>query len=138
VQRLAIIASVAGALVTACSDKPAEPTTCTCTPSNTGKVKGRNADAPLTGESLLAALRRHEQDVRLKRTPRDIKVADDELRFQIIDFCQPCSDWVNDRMTMEEMFPFERLGDAKSAVCMGLVLRDGTTVYGSTRPPACR
>jgi hypothetical protein len=121
----------------ACGGKPADAT-CTCTPGNSGKVKGPRDAEPMTGESLLAALRRHKQDVDLKKTPRDIKVTDDEVRFQIIDFCQPCADWVNDRMTMEEMFPLERLGDAKSAVCMGLVLRDGSTVYGSTRPPACR
>ena len=123
-------------LVSACESKPAE-TKCTCTPDNVGKVKGRD-DAPMTGESLLAALRRHKQDVALKRTPRDIKIADDELRFRILDFCQPCSDWVQDRMSMEEMFPLDRLDDATRAVCMGLVLRDGTTVYGSTRPAACR
>jgi hypothetical protein len=119
-------------------DKPAEPTVCTCTPGNTGRVKGRHDAAPLTGESLLAALRKHAQDVRLNKNPRDIKVADDELRFQIIDYCSPCEAWVNDRMTMEEMFPLDKLGDAKTAVCMGLVLRDGTTVYGATRPSACR
>ena len=39
---------------------------------------------------------------------------------------------------LEEMFPLDRLDDAAGAVCMGLVLRDGTTVYGGTRPRACR
>ncbi len=124
-------------LVSACDSKPAD-SKCTCTPDNIGKVKGPHDEAPITGESLLAALRRHQRDVSLKRTPRDIKIADDELRFRIIDFCQPCSDWVADRMTMEEMFPLERLDDATRAVCMGLVLRDGTTLYGSTRPAGCR
>lgn len=122
----------------ACSSKPPEPTTCTCTPGNTGRIKGKHDATPLTGESLLAALHQHAQDVRLGKNPRDIKVRDDELRFQIIDFCSPCEAWVNDRMTMEEMFPLDRLGDAKSAVCMGLVLRDGTVAYGATRPSACR
>jgi hypothetical protein len=123
-------------LVCACESKPVD-SKCTCTPENTGKVKGHD-EGPMTGESLLAALRRHKRDVDLRRTPRDIKIADDELRFRILDFCQPCSDWVQDRMTMEEMFPLDRLDDATRAVCMGLVLRDGTTIYGSTRPAACR
>ena len=39
---------------------------------------------------------------------------------------------------MEDMFPLARLDDAASAVCLGLVLYDGTTVYGNARPPACR
>ena len=93
---------------------------------------------PLDGPALVAALRRHVRDVRLGKEARDIKVLDDELRFAIIDFCSPCGGWVADRMTIEEMFALERLDDAQSAVCMGLVLRDGTTVYGSTRPAACR
>jgi hypothetical protein len=43
-----------------------------------------------------------------------------------------------ERMTMEEMFPRHRLGGAKRAVYMGLVLRDGTIAYGDARPRACR
>jgi hypothetical protein len=118
--------------------KADEPATCTCTPDNVGRVKGRHAAAPLTGDTLLAALRTHVQDVRLNKERRDIKIADDELRFQIIDYCQPCASWVEDRMTMEEMFPLDRIDDARTAVCMGFVLRDGSTIYGSTRPRACR
>ncbi len=129
---------LAALLVIGCSSKPAEPETCTCTPTNIGRIRGPGISEPMTGNSLLAALRRHAQDVRLGKTPRNIKVADDELRFQIIDFCSPCEAWVNDRMTMEEMFPLDRLDDATSAVCMGLVLRTGSTVYGETRPKACR
>lgn len=128
---------LAALLVIGCGGKAAEPETCTCTPTNTGRVRGPGGSDPLTGTSLLAALRRHAQDVRLGKTPRDIKVADDELRFQIIDFCSPCQAWVNDRMTMEEMFPLVRLDDATSAVCMGLVLGNGSTVYGEARPKAC-
>jgi hypothetical protein len=136
VHRIAFLALPAAV---ACGGKPAEPAVCTCTPSNTGRITGQRAgEAPLTGESLLAALHKHAQDVRLNKNPRDIKVADDQLRFQIIDFCSPCESWVNDRMTMEQMFPLERLGEARSAVCMGLVLRDGTTAWGTTRPAACR
>ena len=108
---------------------------CACTPGNTAHIRSGAAPA-ITGESLVAALRRHRQDVTLGRPPRDIKLTDDQLRFAIIDFCQPCGGWVDDRMTMEAMFPLDRLDDATSAVCMGLVLRDGTTVYGSARP--CR
>ena len=125
-------------LAIGCSSKPPEPEACTCTPTNTGRIRGPGASESLTGTSLLAALRRHAQDVRLRKTPRDIKVADDELRFQIIDFCSPCEAWVNDRMTMEEMFPLDRLDEVTRAVCMGLVLGTGSTVYGEARPKACR
>lgn len=129
--------AVALLLIIGCSGKQAEPETCTCTPGNTGRVR-KTGGEPLTGTSLLAALRTHAQDVRLGKTPRDIKVADDQLRFQIIDFCSPCEAWVNDRMTMEEMFPLDKLDDATGAVCMGLTLANGSTVYGETRPKACR
>jgi hypothetical protein len=121
-----------------CSKQADAPTTCTCTPGNTGRIRGAGGSEPLTGSSLLAALRKHAQDVRLGKNPRDIKVADDQLRFQIIDYCSPCEAWVDDRMTMEEMFPLDRLDDATGAVCMGLVLKDGSTVYGGTRPAVCR
>jgi len=40
---------------------------------------------------------------------RDIKVFDDELRFAILSFCQPCGGWVGDRLTIEAMFPLQRL-----------------------------
>ena len=93
---------------------------------------------PLDGRSLIAQLVRHRQLVRENRNPRDIKVFDDELRFAVLSFCQPCGSWVGDRLTIEAMFPLQRLDDAVDGVCMGLVLRDGTTVYGDARPPACR
>lgn len=111
---------------------------CTCTPSNVGRIKGLREDAPMTGVSLLGRLRRHASDVALGKNARDIKVIDDQLRFAIIDFCQPCAAWVGDRLTIEQMFPVAHLDDAASAVCMGLILRDGTTVYGDARPRACR
>lgn len=130
--------ALAALLVIGCGGKAAEPETCTCAPNNIGRIRGAGSTEPLTRTSLLAALRRHAQDVRLRKTPRDIKVADDELRFQIIDFCSPCEAWVDDRMTMEDMFPLDRLDDATGAVCMGLVLGNNTTVYGSARPAACR
>lgn len=92
----------------------------------------------LDGTSLLAKLRRHRSDVALQRPARDVKVFDDELRLQLTSFCDPCSDWIRDRLTIEDMFPLDRLDDAASGVCMGLVLRDGTTVYGDARPRGCR
>ena len=79
-----------------------------------------------------------ERDVEQHRNPRDIKVDDDELRLHVATFCQPCSDWVNDHATLEALFPLDRLDDAAGAVCLGLVLRDGTTAYGDARPRACR
>ncbi|MBA3451632.1 MAG: hypothetical protein H0T42_00890 [Deltaproteobacteria bacterium] len=88
--------------------------------------------------SLLTRLRRHRDDVAHGKNPRDIKVIDDQLRFAIIDFCQPCAHWVTDRLTVEEMFPIGRLDEAVRGVCMGLVLRDGATVYGDARPSSCR
>lgn len=92
----------------------------------------------MDGVSLLARLRRHKTDVSLGKNARDIKVIDDQLRFAIVDFCQPCPHWVGDRLTIEEMFPLGRLDEATRGVCMGLVLRDGTTVHGEARPSACR
>lgn len=123
-------------LASACRQEPATLPACTCTPGNVGRIKAPGDSRPLDGPALVAALRRHAQDVRLGKNPRDIKVVDDQLRFAIIDFCSPCGSWVADRMTMEQLFPLDRLDDATSAVCMGLVLRDGTTVYGSAKP--CR
>lgn len=92
----------------------------------------------MTGEELLAALRRHAQDVRLGKNSRDIKVVDDELRFTIASFCQPCGAWVGDAMRIDQMFPMDRLNEAVRGICLGLVLRDGTIAYGDARPPACR
>jgi hypothetical protein len=125
------------AIVAACRDTPVGDGVCRCTPGNRSRT--RLADGTfLDGAALLGKLRRHQRDVEQHRTPRDIKVFDDELRFAISNFCQPCGDWVEDRMTIEEMFPLSRLDDAATGICMGLVLRDGTTVYGDARPRACR
>src|SRR5688572_33109001 len=93
-------------LSAACSSPPEGP--CTCTPGNTARIVMPGAAAPLDGPALVAALRRHKQDVALGKNARDIKVLDDELRFAIIDFCSPCGGWVSDRATMEEMFPLDR------------------------------
>ena len=134
---IAWLAIVSAAFV-ACGGTRDEDAACTCTPGNVAHARSLGESAPMTGQSLLGALRKHKQDVSLGKNARDIKVADDQLRFAIIDFCQPCASWVADRMSMEDMFPLARLDDATSAVCMGLVLRDGTTVYGDDRPRACR
>jgi hypothetical protein len=126
------------ACAAACHDPgPADDTVCRCTPGNLSRT--RLADGTvLDGAALLGKLRRHAREVAEHRTPRDIKVLDDELRFAISNFCQPCGTWVGDRMTIEEMFPLRRLDDAVGAVCLGLVLHDGTTAYGDARPRACR
>jgi hypothetical protein len=122
----------------ACRGAPAEDAACTCTPGNASLIKGRGEAAPMDGEALLAKLRHHQQLVDQNTNPRAVKVFDDELRFAVGNFCQPCGDWVKDRMTIDDLFPMLRLGEARSAVCMGLVLRDGSTVYGDARPRACR
>lgn len=111
---------------------------CRCTPGNASQTRSVGEAAPMDGRALLERLRRHKRLVNENRNPRDIKVFDDELRHALLSFCQPCSAWVGERMTMEEMFPLHRLDDATSAVCMGLVLRDGTTAYGEARPRACK
>jgi len=126
------IAALAG-----CRGAPADDGVCRCAPDNRSRTRLRDGDY-LDGASLLAKLRRHRSDVALQRPARDVKMFDDELRLELTSFCQPCSDWVHDRMTIEDMFPLDRLDDAASGVCMGLVLRDGTTVYGSARPRVCR
>jgi hypothetical protein len=120
-----------------CRAKPADDAVCRCTPANASRTKLADGTS-LDGPGLLAKLRRHRHDVEQHRTPRDIKVFDDQLRFEISNFCQPCGDWIQDRMTIEDMFPLDRLDDATTSVCLGLVLRDGTTVYGDARPRACR
>jgi hypothetical protein len=125
------------ALPAGCRSAPPDDGVCRCTPGNRSRT--RSADGSFVdGAALLAKLRRHQRDVDQRRTPRDIKVDDDVLRYEISNFCQPCGDWVLDRMTMEDMFPLERLADAVDAVCLGLVLRDGTVAYGAARPRACR
>jgi hypothetical protein len=129
---LAALADLAG-----CRARPADDGVCRCTPGNLSRTRARDGTV-LDGPALLGKLRRHRRDVEQRRNPRDIKIDDDELRLELSSFCQPCSDWIRDRMTVEEMFPLSRLDDAASAVCLGLVLRDGTTVYGDVRPPACR
>jgi hypothetical protein len=121
----------------ACRSKPADDGVCRCTPGNRSGSKLGDGST-FDGNVLLGKLRRHRRDVEQHRNPRDIKVDDDELRLHVATFCQPCSDWVNDRATIEELFPVGRLDDAAGAVCLGLVLRDGTTAYGEARPPACR
>ena len=126
------------AVLAACHGEPAAGEACSCTPANASRTKTVNEDAPMDGVRLLARLRRHRADVAAARTPRDIKVQDDELRFAILEFCQPCGDWVTDRLTIEEMFPLARLDEATRGVCLGLVLPDGTTVWGDARPKNCR
>jgi hypothetical protein len=121
----------------ACRGK-ADDGVCRCTPGNVSRTRSVDEAAPMDGAGLLDKLRRHKRYVDEQRERRDIKLFDDELRYAILDFCQPCSAWVGERATMEEMFPLHRLDDATSAVCMGLVLRDGTTAYGDARPRACR
>jgi hypothetical protein len=135
--RLVLAAAVAAALGAACRDAPRDDASCRCTPANRSLARLPDGSV-LDGAALLGKLRRHKTDVSLHRPARDVKVFDDELRLELTGFCQPCSDWVADRMTIEEMFPLDRLDDAVDAVCMGLVLRDGTTAFGSTRPRACR
>lgn len=119
-------------------DRADDDGVCRCTPGNVSHTRSVDEAAPMDGVGLLAKLRRHQQLVDANRNPRDIKVFDDELRYAILDFCQPCGSWISERSTMEELFPLQRLGDATSAVCLGLVLRDGTTAYGDARPRACR
>jgi hypothetical protein len=125
------------AVVAGCRGEPTDDGACRCAPAN--RVRTRRPDgSALDGATLLASLRRHKRDVALKRPGRDVKLFDDELRLELTEFCQPCGDWVQDRMTIEDMFPLDRLDDAVAGVCMGLVLRDGTTAYGNARPRACR
>ena len=135
-RRLVATAALAAALVS-CRGAPTDDGTCRCAPAN--RARTRRADgSTLDGATLLSRLRRHKSDVALQRPGRDVKLLDDELRLELTEFCQPCSDWVKDRLTIEDMFPLDRLDDAAAGVCMGLVLRDGTTVYGNARPRACR
>jgi hypothetical protein len=125
-------------LLIACKSEPARDEPCSCTPANMSRTKTVHEDAPMDGVSLLQRLRRHVRDVAAGVNGRDIKVLDDELRFAMVEFCQPCGDWVPDRLTIEEMFPLKRLDQAVRGVCMGLVLQDGTTAWGGARPQNCR
>ncbi len=122
----------------ACRSPAADDEVCRCTPSNVSTTKSIDEAMPMDGAALVSRLRRHQRYLAEGKNPRAIKVYDDELRFAVLSFCQPCGAWVGDRMTIAEMFPLARLDEATRAVCMGLVLRDGTTVYGDARPPACR
>lgn len=121
-------------VLASCEDhaRPADDPACSCVPGNRSRTRLRDGTV-LDGAALLSRLRRHRADVAAHRTPRDIKVQDDELRFAVSNFCQPCGAWVGDRATIEELYPLARLDDAVDAVCMGLVLRDGTTAYGDAR-----
>jgi hypothetical protein len=134
---LAPVLTLAALSSAGCHAAPADDGVCRCTPENRARTKLTDGGY-LDSAGLVAKLRRHKSDVALQRPGRDVKVFDDQLRLELTDFCQPCSAWVADRLTVEEMFPLDRLDDATGAVCMGLVLRDGTTVYGSARPRACR
>ncbi|HWO19385.1 MAG TPA: hypothetical protein VNO30_11440 [Kofleriaceae bacterium] len=134
---LAAVASASAVALGACRSS-ADDGPCTCTPGNVSNTRSVADSAPMDGRALLERLRRHKRLVDENRNPRDIKVFDDELRHALLSFCQPCSSWVGERMTMEQMFPLHRLDYATSAVCMGLILRDGTTAYGEARPRSCR
>jgi hypothetical protein len=135
--RFCVLAALALAAGTGCRAAPADDGICRCTPQNRSRTRARDGGY-LDSAGLLGKLRRHKRDVALHRPGRDVKIFDDELRLELTSFCQPCSDWVGDRMTIEDMFPLDRLDDATGSVCMGLILGDGTTVYGNARPPACR
>ena len=137
VPSLARVLAHGRAMFAACKGASPERTACSCAPGNISHTRQRDGSY-MDGSALLDRLRRHRNDVAQHRTPRDIKVADDELRLAILSYCEPCGDWISDRMTIEEMFPLARLDDASDAVCLGLVLRNGTTAYGEARPPACR
>jgi hypothetical protein len=125
-------------LAAACRSEKAADGPCTCTPANTIRTKGVSETEPPDGAVLVARLRRHRDDVRAGRNPRDIKVQDDQLRFLVVELCQPCGAWVSDRMTMEELYPLEKIDQAVRATCLGLVLTDGTTAWGAARPQNCR
>ncbi|HET9992458.1 MAG TPA: hypothetical protein VFQ65_28190 [Kofleriaceae bacterium] len=113
--KLALLALVAFA---ACHDEPVKA----CTPA-----------AAHTKTDVLALLRRHRTMVDQKANGRDVKLVDDEIRIAEALACQPC-EWVGDRLTVDEMVPLARLDDATATTCLGLVLRDGSTVYGRARP----
>jgi hypothetical protein len=136
---LAALSAATIAPLSACRGSTADDgAPCRCTPGNASHTRSVGDTAPMDGPALVDRLRRHKRLVDEGRNPRDIKVFDDELRHALLDFCQPCGSWVGERMTMEQLFPLSRLTEATSAVCMGLVLRDGTIAYGDARPRACR
>jgi len=125
-------------VVLGCREPATDAGTCTCTPNNASRVKQRDEAAPMDGKQLLERLHRHKRDVRLGRNARDIKVDDDQLRFAISNYCDPCNSWVLDTMRIEDLYPMARLEESANAICLGLELRDGTVVYGDARPRACR
>ncbi|MCX5745689.1 MAG: hypothetical protein NT062_24700, partial [Proteobacteria bacterium] len=92
----------------------------------------------IDGFVLLDKLRQHQRAVRDGRPGRDVKLIDDELRQATANFCDPCNRWVPDRVTIDELYPLDRIDDAARAVCLGFEFHDGTTVYGAARPRACR
>jgi hypothetical protein len=102
-----------------------ETPACTCAPTA----------APDEGK-VLALVRKHRSLVGAGAPNRDVKLIDDELRFALVQLCSPCGTWVQDRMTVDEMLPLGRADEATGVVCLGLVLRDGTTAYGKAR--TCR
>jgi hypothetical protein len=118
--RIAIVIALAG-----CHGEPPDDTTCRCTPT------GSTVD-------VLPQLRQHVGMVDAQANGRDIKMVDDEIRLVMSRACQPCGDWVGDRLSIDEMFPMSRFRDAIGATCLGLVLRDGSIAYGDARPRACR
>ena len=110
---LALLALLAG-----CHDEPVKA----CTPG--GKTK----------PELLQLLRRHRtMAAQGGANGRDIKLVDDEIRIAESLACEPC-EWVGDRSTVDQMVPLERLDDAVGTTCLGLTLRDGSTVFGRARP----
>jgi hypothetical protein len=143
VASVALIVALVGELG-ACREREASPKgddppqRCTCTPQNVARTKRVGDDHPIDGAGLVAMLRRHRQLIADNANRRDVKLVDDEIRIAVTAFCQPCGDWVDDRMTVDQMFPLARLDDATDAVCLGLTLRDGTIAYGDDRPSACR
>lgn len=133
--RLALVLAVMAA---ACKKPGADSGPCACTPANVSRTKRVGEAAPMDGASLLVRLRAHRDAVARGDNPRAIKIADDELRYAILEFCQPCGDWVGERLTVDEMYPLADLDRATRGVCMGLVLPDGTTSWGTARPQNCR
>jgi len=133
----AVLAFAALCALAACGDAAPPSTSCGCTPRNSARSRGPDGRVR-DGAALLAQLRRRQREVSLGKHGRDVKLIDDELRLAVAEYCQPCGAWVGDRRTIAELFPLGRLDDAADLVCLGLVLRDGSTVYGDARPPACR
>ena len=128
--------AIALALIAACRGQTDGP--CQCTPDNVSRTKRHDQTTPIDSIGLLSLLRRHRDLEVQNANRRDIKLVDDEIRLTVTSFCQPCGDWVGDRMTVDEMFPLARIDDATGAVCLGLVLRDGSTTFGTGRPANCR